>query len=338
MYIYERSVSSVSDGLASSPSSSSSDSDIFPESAAFASLEISSTRASSSTETLETTALTIQSSAPHTTNSAPLAPSRTTASSMSSRVTQNSTVYAPESGLKAIVPATPAFPIQLTHVDIISDSDSDSDTAVSDPSLDENMIDSLGVHRSSDTRRGNERQVVRTAAPIPSRRDADARPSEKPSSRSTDDARNGSVTSRNDGRSSGPRAPPGLQATIIPGLDGESSRATTRPVASNSSDVRQGQRPGSPIRMTSSNRPVDIPSPPALPHPNEGKKTSANSPTSSPPKKVSRTNSSAPSAPVTMDAALIVATKRCVRWTENLVCPSPVPPEERRKGWFNRRG
>ncbi|KAL6299342.1 hypothetical protein BKA93DRAFT_742472, partial [Sparassis latifolia] len=30
--------------------------------------------------------------------------------------------------------------------------------------------------------------------------------------------------------------------------------------------------------------------------------------------------------------------RRCVRWTENLVCPSPVPPSERRKGWFNRRG
>ena len=38
--------------------------------------------------------------------------------------------------------------------------------------------------------------------------------------------------------------------------------------------------------------------------------------------------------------ALVVAAaaKRSVRWTENLVCPSPVPPESRRKGWFNRRG
>ena len=29
---------------------------------------------------------------------------------------------------------------------------------------------------------------------------------------------------------------------------------------------------------------------------------------------------------------------RSVRWTENLVCPSPVPASQRRKGWFNRRG
>ncbi|KAI0765182.1 hypothetical protein C8Q74DRAFT_1034955 [Fomes fomentarius] len=39
--------------------------------------------------------------------------------------------------------------------------------------------------------------------------------------------------------------------------------------------------------------------------------------------------------------ALVVAAaaaKRSVRWTENLVCPSPVPVENRRKGWFNRRG
>ncbi|KAF9057005.1 hypothetical protein BJ165DRAFT_1322173, partial [Panaeolus papilionaceus] len=29
---------------------------------------------------------------------------------------------------------------------------------------------------------------------------------------------------------------------------------------------------------------------------------------------------------------------RSVRWTENLVCPSPVVTCQRRKGWFNRRG
>ena len=29
---------------------------------------------------------------------------------------------------------------------------------------------------------------------------------------------------------------------------------------------------------------------------------------------------------------------RNVRWDENLICPSPVVPNERRKGWFNRRG
>ncbi|KAI6158103.1 hypothetical protein BKA82DRAFT_4066754 [Pisolithus tinctorius] len=29
---------------------------------------------------------------------------------------------------------------------------------------------------------------------------------------------------------------------------------------------------------------------------------------------------------------------RSVRWCENLICPSPVLPSQRRKGWFNRRG
>jgi hypothetical protein len=29
---------------------------------------------------------------------------------------------------------------------------------------------------------------------------------------------------------------------------------------------------------------------------------------------------------------------RCVRWDENLICPSPILSSQRRKGWFNRRG
>jgi hypothetical protein len=29
---------------------------------------------------------------------------------------------------------------------------------------------------------------------------------------------------------------------------------------------------------------------------------------------------------------------RTVRWNENLVCPSPIWPSQRRKGWFNRCG
>ncbi|KAI0731788.1 hypothetical protein C8Q72DRAFT_775663 [Fomitopsis betulina] len=37
-------------------------------------------------------------------------------------------------------------------------------------------------------------------------------------------------------------------------------------------------------------------------------------------------------------AMLAVATRRAVRWTEDLMCPCPVPRSERRKGWFNRRG
>ncbi|KAJ7258394.1 hypothetical protein B0H12DRAFT_1014929 [Mycena haematopus] len=33
-----------------------------------------------------------------------------------------------------------------------------------------------------------------------------------------------------------------------------------------------------------------------------------------------------------------VAAPRNVRWNENLVCPSPIFANQRRKGWFNRRG
>ncbi|KAL4078099.1 hypothetical protein V8B97DRAFT_1209302 [Scleroderma yunnanense] len=32
------------------------------------------------------------------------------------------------------------------------------------------------------------------------------------------------------------------------------------------------------------------------------------------------------------------AVPRSVRWCENLICPSPILPSQRRKGWFNRRG
>ena len=31
-------------------------------------------------------------------------------------------------------------------------------------------------------------------------------------------------------------------------------------------------------------------------------------------------------------------TSKSVRFSENLICPSPIPPEKRRKGWFNKRG
>ena len=53
-YIFDAAFPAAPDALTASPSSSSSDSDIFSESAISASIEISSTLASSSTETLET--------------------------------------------------------------------------------------------------------------------------------------------------------------------------------------------------------------------------------------------------------------------------------------------
>ncbi|KAF9261336.1 hypothetical protein L218DRAFT_503147 [Marasmius fiardii PR-910] len=39
----------------------------------------------------------------------------------------------------------------------------------------------------------------------------------------------------------------------------------------------------------------------------------------------------------TSQVPISVAT-RSVRWNKNLICPSPVLPCNRRKGWFNRRG
>ncbi|KAH9943546.1 hypothetical protein B0H21DRAFT_748879 [Amylocystis lapponica] len=44
------------------------------------------------------------------------------------------------------------------------------------------------------------------------------------------------------------------------------------------------------------------------------------------------------SAPVMEGSNLAVSTRRCVRWSEDLICPSPILRSERRKGWFNRRG
>lgn len=70
-YIYGSSFPAAPDAIATSPSSSSSDSDIFSDSAVSASIEISSTRASSSTETLETIALAF----PHPTQGRPPYPS-----------------------------------------------------------------------------------------------------------------------------------------------------------------------------------------------------------------------------------------------------------------------
>ncbi|KAI0070646.1 hypothetical protein K474DRAFT_1713158 [Panus rudis PR-1116 ss-1] len=49
----------------------------------------------------------------------------------------------------------------------------------------------------------------------------------------------------------------------------------------------------------------------------------------------SRRSSSSSHHSGSAEATMVVATKRSVRWTENLVCPSPMP---RRKGWYNRRG
>ena len=45
-----------------------------------------------------------------------------------------------------------------------------------------------------------------------------------------------------------------------------------------------------------------------------------------------------PSRPVESSGRSSAPLIRSVRWTENLICPSPVLASKRRKGWFNRRG
>ena len=45
-----------------------------------------------------------------------------------------------------------------------------------------------------------------------------------------------------------------------------------------------------------------------------------------------------PPRPVESSGRSSAPLMRSVRWTENLICPSPVPASQRRKGWFNRRG
>ncbi|KAJ3791772.1 hypothetical protein GGU11DRAFT_661913, partial [Lentinula aff. detonsa] len=47
-----------------------------------------------------------------------------------------------------------------------------------------------------------------------------------------------------------------------------------------------------------------------------------------------------PTRPDSTDPRLAVETlhSHYVRWNEELICPSPIWPSQRRKGWFNRRG
>ncbi|TFK49249.1 hypothetical protein OE88DRAFT_1632987 [Heliocybe sulcata] len=44
------------------------------------------------------------------------------------------------------------------------------------------------------------------------------------------------------------------------------------------------------------------------------------------------------SGPSRQSSTNSVQTVRSVRWDENLICPSPILPSQRRQGWYNRRG
>ncbi|CAL1708467.1 unnamed protein product [Somion occarium] len=257
-YIYERSVSSASDLLASPASTSSSDSDFSEDHAMSLSLEVSSTRASSSTETLETTALIEQNSRQPFLSVSPPATQPVAFTTRSSPPGPAGVISSRNHTSRPVVP----FP------SVAVASDDDSDTVVSEGDQENAarpyLAQSGGVTATS----------IGASLPLstPIRRNAlerssSGRPSETISSGGN--VRPPLCSMRTDSSIAtydeiNPRAPPGLQ-------------------------------PAAPTR----NSPTLLP-----PQPN-------------------------------LDSVLTIGTRRCVRWTENLIWPSPTP---RRKGWFNRRG
>ena len=243
-YIYERSVSSASDVLSSDSSSTSSDSDLNAESLVEFALEVSSTRASSSTETLETTALDAQtrfSTSPP--SNAPLrssSPSTTPQTPAGTRVTRSTSQS----------PTSPTYPTGSSRrVSAEEAFDSDSETVISDGvegvgygSSQAQASSSAGTSRglgaslplSTPIRRGSDEGSPRSSRPnsIPPR-DA-SYPSNVPQS-----------SHRQPGSLSPPydeallRAPPGLQA----------STSSARPAPSRSSSGNSSKSPSSPDAM-----------------------------------------------------------------------------------------
>jgi hypothetical protein len=60
---------------------------------------------------------------------------------------------------------------------------------------------------------------------------------------------------------------------------------------------------------------------------------------SSPPQPLRRSSDEAPAGDITVCGAQgMLSIKRCVRWNDNLICPSPILASQRRKGWYNCRG
>ncbi|KAI0634705.1 hypothetical protein C8Q77DRAFT_1156110 [Trametes polyzona] len=393
MYIYERSIISTDDGLSSSPSSdSSSDSELFPETElALARLEISSTRASSSTETLESTlygtnlagrgAITAGGGAVHSLARPPLAitapPLPPPPPTRSSSTRDNAAPARP--GIPQGLARTESYrtrttsishavhPIQFSNLDSLSDSD--SDTLFSENPADNMVVDMLGASQWAMSS-SIAHSAARSATPF--RRDSSDQqrvippPSGTRTRReSIDRAASRGVpiqlarTDRDDPPH--PRAPPGLygavatppDATQHPGPAGQSPpRAATLASSPPAPSAPRAQPPppppaqtqmptsssGSPTQLarTASMRPHEAPvrsqtAPAAVPAPSP--------PSSSSPQRRNSQPAPGQGGLTQTDGVVVVsAAKRTVRWTENLVCPSPVPFEQRRKGWFNRRG
>ena len=395
-YIYERSITSASydDELASSPSSdsSSSDSDHFPHTATFASLEISSTRASSSTETLEST-LTVPAPGTHRNVVASAPPPLAIAAPPRSSSTHPQHDAAPTT--RPVIPITrthsqlqrsisvsrviPPISLASTPLDNLSDS-SDSDTCVSDTHPDNMVVDMAGAHWSgpptyypghpSSSFRIRRDSVDRAAtstyrrevpsAPAVSRNPSVPRPVAPPSSQRPQH-RDGSP--RMDDAQ--PSAPPGLSGGVVTPPDGSPPRGLPEPSSSSPTSRSVGGAPALARTMSTRAGPAS-----SFPGPQPLLKTSNAEPfppsmsavppapapvasiSASPPRREARTPSpqnasqvggapgamQTPSPIQTNGSPTSAAPKRNVRWNDTLVCPSPILPENRRKGWFNRRG
>ncbi|KZT66631.1 hypothetical protein DAEQUDRAFT_730048 [Daedalea quercina L-15889] len=321
-YIYDRPFAAATGALATSPSSSSSESDIFSESAVSASIEISSTRASSSTETLEMTALAIE----YPSSTRPSYP-RAGSSSDWSRIAPDGARILPP-GLPPIsrsgsmrANGTLSGPVWPPLVD--AESDTEDGTFVND-SDDVGMQTQgwPGMPAPRDDGVRDPRYVGPRFGPTPARRYPDERSSTQqfPLQRMDSDAPRGPLSVV---RASDNRNPPGFSSNTgstnnVP-VDDERrkllSRANTVPAASGTQASRVGDRlPGT--------------SPPSASQPN---RTNDHQRQDAPAPSMTRATS-------TSGGTLAVATRRAVRWTEDLMCPCPIPRSERRKGWFNRRG
>lgn len=265
-YIYERSISSMSDLPGSPSSSSSSDSDSIVGVSPY-SLEVSSTRASSSTETLDATAYSAQ--------------NRDTLTASAPPPYGNSRgPVIPPSGRQAMADISNTCSSRHISGAHVNDNGERSAPRVAGQTSQAYPAPSIPPpsRRNSDERTGRPAAPVLPLPPALSRRD----------SRSRSISPTGNVTEAEPTL----RLPPGLQhaaPSIYPnGPTSTLQRANSSPTVS----------------LTQRN-PQDVTKPPLT------------------------RGMSNPETP---------AAKRCVRWTEDLVCPSPIPVEQRRKGWFNRRG
>lgn len=162
-----------------------------------------------------------------------------------------------------------------------------------------------------------------------------------------------------------PRAPPGLSGGVATPPDGSPPRGIREPSSSSPTSRSVGGAPALARTMSTRAGPANsfpgpqvVPKNPSaevtVPPPSIPPVSSAPPPVvvipASPPRRDTRTpspqnatHSGIPSGAMqtpspTQSSPTSAPSKRNVRWNDNLVCPSPILPEHRRRGWFNRRG